>query len=127
MRIKEKDIHKTTFRTRYGHYEFVVEPFGLKNALGTFMCFMNSVVSTYLDKFVIAFLGDILTYSKNEEEHEGHMILILKLLREHKLYARLRKCDFYSDRIHYLGHIISDEGISVDPVGAGSRSYRRSC
>ena len=79
------------------------------------MCLMNSVFSRYLDKFVLVFLDDILIYSKNEEEHEEHLILKLQLLKEHKMYANLSKCDFYKDRIHYLGHIISTEGISVDP------------
>ena len=115
MRIKDEDIHKKTFRTRYGHYEFVVVPFGLTNAPATFMCLMNIVFVRYLDKFVLVFLDDILIYSKNEEEHEEHLRLTLQLLREHKLYAKLSKCDFYRDRIHYLGHIISYEGIYVDP------------
>ena len=108
-------FHKTTFRTRYGHYEFVVVPFGLTNAPATFMCLMNSVFSRYLDKFVLVFLDDILIYSKNREEHEEHLRLTLQLLREHRLYAKLSKCDFYRDRIQYLGHIILEEGISVDP------------
>ena len=112
VRIKDEDIHKTTFRTRYGHYEFVVVPFGLTNSPATFICLMNSVFSRYLDKFVLVFLDDILVYSKTEEEH---LRLALKLLREHQLYAELSKCDFYRDRIQYLGHIISEEGISVDP------------
>ena len=90
-------------------------PFGLTNAPATFMCLMNSVFSKYLDKFVLVFLDGILIYSKNEEEHEEHFRLTLQLLREHHFYAKLSKCDFYKDRIHYLGHIISDEGISVDP------------
>ena len=81
----------------------------------TFMCLMNSVFGRYLDKFVLVFLDDILIYSKNEEEHEVHLRLTLKLLREHKLYANLSKCDFYKDKIHYLGHIISEESISMDP------------
>ena len=115
MRIKDEYIHKTTFRTRYGHYEFVVVPFSLTNPPATFMCFMNSVFNKYLDNFVHVFLDDILIYYKNEEEHEEHLILTLQLLREHKLYEKLRKCDFYKDRIHYLGHIISVEGIYVDP------------
>ena len=76
---------------------------------------MNSVFSRYLDNFVLFFLDDILIYSKNEEEHEEHLRLTLQFLREHKLYAKLSKCDFYRDRIHHLGHIISTEGISVDP------------
>ena len=114
MRIKDEDIRKTTFRTRYGHYEFVVVPFGLTNAPSTFMCLMNSVFNRCLDKFVLVFLDDILVYSKNEEEHEENLRLTLKLLREHQLYAKMSKCDFYRDRIQYLGHIISEEGISVD-------------
>ena len=99
----------------YGNYEFVVVPFGLKNAPATFMCLMNSVFSRYLDKFILVFLDDILVYSKNEEEHEEHLRLTLQLLREHQLYAKLSKCDFYRDRIQCLGHIISEEGIYVDP------------
>ena len=83
VRIKDEDIHNTAFRTRYGHYEFVVVPFGFTNAPTTFMCLMNSVFSRYLDKFVIVFLDDILVYSKNGEENEEHLILTLQLLREH--------------------------------------------
>ena len=115
MRIKDEDIHKTAFGTRYGHYEFVVVPFVLTNAPATFMCLMNNVFSKYLDKFVLFFLDVILVYSKNEEEHEEHLRLTLQLLREHQLYAKLSKCDFYRDRIQYLGHIISEQGISMDP------------
>ena len=89
--------------------------FGLTNAPVTFMCLMDSVFSRYLDKFVLVFLDSILIYSKNEEEHEEQLRLTLQLLRDHQLYAKLSKCDFYKDRIHYLGHIILDEGISVDP------------
>ena len=81
-------------------------PFGLTNAPMTFMCLVNSAIIKYLDKFVLVFLDDILIYSKNEEEHEEHLRLTLQLLREHKLYAKLSKCDFYKDRIQYLGHII---------------------
>ena len=95
VRIKDEGIHKTTFRTRYGNYEFVVVPFGLTNAPTTFMCLMNSVLSRYLDKLVLVFLDDILVYSKNEEYDEEHLRLTLKLLREHQLYAKLSKCDFY--------------------------------
>ena len=76
---------------------------------------MNSVFNKYLDKFFLVFLDDIIIYSKDEEEHEEHLRRTLQLLREHKLYAKSRKCDFYKDWIHYLGHIISYEGISVDP------------
>ena len=91
-------------------------PFGLTNAPATFMCLVNSVFSKYLDKFVLVFLDEILIYSKNEEEHEEHLRIALQLLREHnKLFAKLSKCDFYKDKIHYLGHIISEGGIFVDP------------
>ena len=79
------------------------------------MCLMNNVFSKYLDKFVLVFLDDILVYSKNEEENEEHLRLTLQVLREHQLYAKLSKCDFYRDKIQYLGHIISKDGISVDP------------
>ena len=99
MRIKDEYIHKKTFRTRYGHYEFVVVPFCLTNALATFMCLMNSVFNKYLYKFFLVFLDDILIYSKNEEEHEENLRLTLQLLREHQLYVKLSKCDFYRDRI----------------------------
>jgi hypothetical protein len=115
VRIKDEDISKTTFRTRYGHYEFTVVPFGLSNAPVAFMCLMNSVFREYLDKIVIVFLDDILVYSKSEEEHEQHLRMVLQVLREHQLYAKLRKCSFYQRQIHYLWHIISKEGIIVDP------------
>jgi hypothetical protein len=113
--IKDEDIDKTSFRKRYGHYEFTVVPFGLSNASTVFMCLMNGVFREYLDKFVIVFLDDILVYSKSKEEHEQHMRMVLQVLREHHLYAKLRKCSFYQKQIHYLGHIISKDGIAVDP------------
>jgi hypothetical protein len=90
-------------------------PFGLTNAPTSFMCLMNNILSKYLDKFVIVFIDDILVYSKNEQEHEEHLRIILQVLREHELYAKLNKCDFYKDKIQYLGHVISKEGIYVDP------------
>jgi hypothetical protein len=80
-----------------------------------FMCLMNGIFRDYLDKFVIVFLDDILIYSKSEEEHEKHLRMVLQVLREHQLYAKLSKCSFYQRQIHYLGHIISEEGIAVDP------------
>jgi hypothetical protein len=79
------------------------------------MCLMNGIFINYLDKFVIVFLDDILIYSKYEEEHEQHLRMVLQVLREHQLYAKLSKCSFYQRQIHYLGHIISEEGIVVDP------------
>ena len=95
VRIKEEDKHKKTFRTRYGHYGFVGVSFGITNAPTTFMCLMNSSLNIYLDKFILVFLDDILIYYNNEVEHEYHLRMDLKLLRGHKLYAKLRKCDFY--------------------------------
>jgi hypothetical protein len=112
VRINDEDISKTTFRTRYGHYEFTVVPFGLSNAPAVFMCLMNGVFRDYLDKSVIVSLDDILVYSKSEEEHEKHLRMVLQVLREHRLYAKLSKCSFYQRQIHYLGHIISEEEIA---------------
>jgi len=89
--IKEENIYQETFRTRYGHYEFFVVPFCLINAPTTFMCLINSVLCPYLDNFVIVFIDDILVYSKNEEEHVEHLAVMLRLLRENQLYAKLSK------------------------------------
>jgi hypothetical protein len=114
VRIKGEDIHKTAFQTWYGHYEFVVVPFGLTNAPATFMCLMNNVLSKFLDKFVLVFIDDILIYSKNREEHEEHLRLVLQVLIEHQLYAKFSKCDFFQKQIHYLGHVLSEEGVAVD-------------
>jgi hypothetical protein len=116
LRIKEDDIPKTAFKTRLGHYEFTVLPFGLTNAPGVFMSLMNGVFREYLDKFVQVFIDDILIYSRTTEEHDEHLRLVLQCLREHKLYGKLSKCSFYQSRIHYLGHVISGEGIVIDPA-----------
>jgi hypothetical protein len=115
VRIKDEDIHKIAFRTRYGHYEFVVVPFGLTNAPATFMCLMNNVLNKFLDKFVLVFIDDILIYSKNREEHEENLRLVLQVLKEHQLYAKFNKCEFFQKEIHYLGHVLSEEGVAVDP------------
>jgi hypothetical protein len=115
VRIKEEDINKTSFRIRYGHYEFTMVPFGLSNAPVVFMYLMNGIFRDYLDKFVIVFLDDILIYSKSKEEHEKHLRMVLQVLKEHKLYDKFSKCSFYQKKIRYLGHIISEEGIAVDP------------
>jgi hypothetical protein len=100
---------------RYGHYEFVVVPFGLTNAPVTFMCLMNNVLSKFLDKFVLVFIDYILIYSKNREEHEEHLGLVLQVLREHQLYAKFSKCDLFHKKTHYLDHVISEEGVVVGP------------
>jgi hypothetical protein len=114
--IKEDDIPKTAFKMRFGHYEFIVLPFGLTNAPGVFMSLMNGVFREYLDKFIQVFIDDILIYSRTMEEHDEHLRLVLQCLREHKLYGKLSKCSFYQSKIHYLGHVISDEGIVMDPT-----------
>ena len=95
LKIKEEDRPKSAFRTRYGHYEFVVMPFGLTNAPAAFMDVMNRVFHDYLDKFVVVFIDDILVYSKSVAEHEGHLEAVLQRLREKKLFARFKKCEFW--------------------------------
>ncbi|XP_056860103.1 uncharacterized protein LOC130508557, partial [Raphanus sativus] len=113
--IRPKDVRKTAFRTRYGHYEFVVMPFGLTNAPAAFMKMMNGIFREYLDEFVIIFIDDILVYSKTREDHERHLRLVLEKLREQQLFAKLSKCSFWQKSIGFLGHIVSEEGVSVDP------------
>ena len=113
-KVRENDVSKTAFRTRYGHYEFLVMPFGLTNAPAAFMDLMNRVFSPYLDKFVIVFFDDILVYSGSPEEHAEHLRLVLKILRERQLYAKFSKFQFWLDKVAFLGHVISAEGISVD-------------
>ena len=94
LRVKYVDVPKTAFRTHYGHYEFLVMPFGLTNALATFMDLMNRVFHSYLDQFVVVFIDDILVYSKDVQEHEQHLRLVLHILREKQLFTKLSKCDF---------------------------------
>ncbi|GJR75819.1 putative reverse transcriptase domain-containing protein [Tanacetum coccineum] len=114
LRVREEDIPKTAFRTRYGHYEFQVMPFGLTNAPAVFMDLMNRVCKPYLDKFVIVFIDDILIYSKSKQEHEEHLKIILELLKKEELYAKFSKCEFWIPKVQFLGHVIDSEGIHVD-------------
>ncbi|GKC26263.1 putative reverse transcriptase domain-containing protein [Tanacetum coccineum] len=116
LRVREEDIPKTAFRTRYGHYEFQVMPFGLTNAPAVFMDLMNRVCKPYLDKFVIVFIDDILIYSKSKQEHEEHLKIILELLKKEELYAKFSKCEFWISKVQFLGHVIDSEGIHVDPA-----------
>ncbi|GJV15650.1 putative nucleotidyltransferase, ribonuclease H [Tanacetum coccineum] len=116
LRVRDEDIPKTAFRTRYGHYEFQVMPFGLTNAPAVFMDLMNHVCKPYLDKFVIVFIDDILIYSCNKEEHANHLRIILELLKKEKLYAKFSKCDFWISIVQFLGHVIDSQGIHVDPA-----------
>jgi len=115
VKVRASDVEKIAFRTRYGHYEFLVMPFGVTNAPATFMDLMNRVFSPFLDKFVVVFIDDILVYSKTREEHAEHLRAVFQLLRDHQLYAKLGKCQFWMESVSFLGHIISEQGISVDP------------
>ncbi|CAI7846088.1 unnamed protein product, partial [Closterium sp. NIES-53] len=116
IRLAEDDISKTAFRTRYGHFEFRVLPFGLTNAPATFMGLMNDIFRPFLDRFVIVFLDDILIFSKSLEEHAQHLHIVLDTLRHHRLYAKLSKCTFARSSIGFLGHVISSNGIAMDPA-----------
>ncbi|GKD61880.1 putative nucleotidyltransferase, ribonuclease H, partial [Tanacetum coccineum] len=116
LRVREEDILKTAFRTRYGHYKFQVIPFGLTNAPAVFMDLMNRVCKPYLDKFVIVFIDDILIYSRDEKEHEEHLKTILELLKKEELYAKFSKCEFWIHMVKFLGHVIDSSGIHVDPI-----------
>ena len=115
MRVRGDDVPKTAFRTRYGHYEFLVMPFGSTNAPATFMDLMNSVFKPYLDQFVVVFIDDILVYSRSGEEHERHLSIVLQTLRDKQLFAKLKKCEFWLDKVSFLRHVITKNGISVDP------------
>ncbi|KAJ8899271.1 hypothetical protein K2173_017306 [Erythroxylum novogranatense] len=115
LKIAEADIPKSAFRSRYGHYEFLVMPFGLTNAPAAFMALMNKVFQPYLDRFVIVFIDDILVYSKSRKEHDEHLRVILQIMREKQLYAKFSKCEFWLDQVVFLGHIVTGDGILVDP------------
>jgi hypothetical protein len=115
LKIRASNIPKTTFITRYGLYDYTVMSFGLTNAPAYFMYLMNKVFMEYLDKFVVVFINDILIFSKNEEEHDKHIRMVLQKLRENQLYAKLNKCEFWLKEDSFLGHIISEGGISIDP------------
>ena len=115
LRVREENIPKTAFRTRYGHFEFTVMPFGLTNAPAAFMDLMHRVFHPYLDLFVVVFVDDILIYSEIEEDHEDHLRVVLQTLRDHQLYAKFSKCEFWLTKVRFLGHVVSASGVSVDP------------
>ena len=116
LKIRASDIPKTAFRTRYGHYEFLVMSFGLTNAPEAFMELMNGVFRPYLDFFVIVFIDESLFYSKTKEDHVRHLRIVLQRLREEKLYAKFSKCEFWLTSVTFLEHVVSKEGIRVDPT-----------
>jgi hypothetical protein len=114
IKTHEEDIPKTAFSTQYGLYEYLVMSFGLTNAPAHFMYLMNSVFMEELDKFVVVFIDDILVFSRSKKEHEEHLCIVLQRLRDHQLYAKFSKCEFWLSDVQFLGHVISLEGISVD-------------
>ena len=115
VRMLPTDEHKTAFKTHQGHYQFKVMPFGLTNAPATFQCIMNQVLQPFLRQFVLVFLDDILIYSRSMGEHIQHIQQVLETLRTNKLYLKASKCSFAQQSLEYLGHIISDQGVSTDP------------
>ena len=115
LRVRETDIPKTEFKTRYGHFKFTVMPFRLTNALAAFIDLMHRVFQPYLDQFVVVYVDDILIYSKIEEEHEHYLRIVLQALRGHKLYIKFSKCEFWLTEVKFLGHVVSASGVSVHP------------
>jgi hypothetical protein len=115
VQVKPSDRWNTAFTCRYGHYEWTVMPFGLKNAPATFVRLMDEVFQDYMDKFIIVYLDDIVVYSKTLDEHLRHLDQVFSRLREHKLYAKLEKCQFMQKEIKFLGHLVSSTGIRVNP------------
>ena len=114
LRVREADIPRTAFRTRYGHFEFTVMPFRFTNAPTVFMDIMHRVFQPYLDRFVVVYIDDILIYSKLEEGHEDHLRIVLRALRYHQLYAKFRKCEFWITEVRFLSHVVSTSGVSVN-------------
>ena len=115
LKVRTKDIPKTAFTSRYGLYEFIVMPFGLTNAPAYFVHLMNKVFMKFMDKFVVVFIDDILVYSRTPEEHAEHLRIVLGELRKHQLYAKFSKCEFWLRQVGFLGHILNQEGVAVDP------------
>ena len=111
LRVRDSDIPKIAFRSRYGHYEFVVMSFGLINAPAVFMDLMNRLIKHYLDMFVIVFIDDILIHSRNEKDHASHLRIVLKTLKDHQLFAKFSKCEFWLQSVAFLCHIVSSEEI----------------
>jgi transposase InsO family protein len=115
LRIREGDEWKTAFRTRYGHFEYLVMPFGLANAPATFQAYIHNALGDLLDTVCVVYLDDILIYSDSEEEHREHVRLVLNRLRRWKLYAKLSKCEFHTKRVDFLGFVVTPHGVVMDP------------
>jgi hypothetical protein len=115
IKIRQEDIPKTAFSTRYGLYEYTIMSFGLTNALAYFMYLMNSIFMEELDIFMVIFIDDILIYSKTRDDHAHHIHIVLQKLRKHRLYAKFSKCEFWLEKVSFLGHILSKDGVAVDP------------
>ncbi|KAJ9532015.1 hypothetical protein QJQ45_003724 [Haematococcus lacustris] len=116
IRIQPEDVHKSAFRTPYGHYQFKVLSFGLTNAPATFQAVMNDIFRDYLNDFVVVYLDDILVFSKNKAEHLKHLEIVFRILKEHELYAKLKKCEFEKSELKFLGHLVGVNGIRPDPA-----------
>ncbi|KAF5471929.1 hypothetical protein F2P56_008688 [Juglans regia] len=116
LKIKDQDVPKTAFWTHYRHFEFLVIPFRLTNATTEFVDLMNQIFRQYLDNFVVVIIDDILIYSQSDEEQKEHLRIVLKILQEHQLYAKLSKCEFWLREVKLLGHVIYSEGGAVDPA-----------
>ena len=114
--VRPEDVQKTAFRSRYGHYEDMVMPFGVTNAPAVLMDYMNRIFQPWLDKFIVVFIDDILIYSRTRKEHVDHLRVVLEVLREHQLYGNLSKCKFLLEGVQFLGHVIPAKGITVDPT-----------
>jgi glycogen debranching enzyme len=115
MKIRPEDIYKTAFVTRYEQYDYTVVSFGLTNAPAYFMNMMNKVLMDELDKCVVVFIDDILVFSKTAEDHEEHLRIVLEKLKQQQLYAKFSKCEFWMEEVAFLGHVLSAEGVVVDP------------
>ncbi len=115
LRIKAGDEWKTAFRTRYGHYEFMVVPMGLTNAPATFQAYINQALRGLVDDFCIVYLDDILVFSKTKEEHAEHLQSVCERLRAAELYAKPSKCQFFQHEVEFLGFVIGTQGIRMDP------------
>jgi len=116
IRIADEDVHKTSIRTPLGSYEFLVMPFGLTNAPATFQRFMEAVLREHLLQYCMVYIDDIIIYSKTEEEHLKHIEAVLRTLMKHQVCIKLQKCQFFQTRLHFLGHVVSAQGIAPDPM-----------